>query len=195
MDVGLYFDLRNPQGKSGGWARTYGFVLEMCQEAERLGISSVWFTEHHGFDDGYLPQPLVFAAAVAARTSKLRLGTAILIAPFRDPLHIAEEAAVVDLVSEGRLELGIGAGYRHAEFEMFGVDRSSRLDSTTRAASELRRMWRDSQVTPDPHQDPVPLWLGFSGPRGAARAGRLGEGLLSVDPSLLAPYREGLISS
>lgn len=193
MEIGLYFDLRDPHGGSRGWARTYGFVLEMCQEAERLGIRSVWFTEHHGFDDGYLPQPLVFAAAVAARTSRLRIGTAVLIAPFRDPLHIAEEAAVVDLVSEGRLELGIGAGYRHAEFAMFGVDRSSRLAATTRAASELRTIWRGSQATPAPHQDPVPLWLGFNGPRGAAHAGRLGEGLLSIDPALLRPYRDGLV--
>src|SRR5258708_6520929 len=70
MKVGLYFDLRNPPRWRRSWSRTYGFTLEMCEEAERLGADSVWFSEHHLFEDGYLPQPLIMAAAAAARTRR-----------------------------------------------------------------------------------------------------------------------------
>ena len=112
MKVGLYFDLRNPREWPQDWSRLYGFALEMCEEAERLGLDSIWVTEHHLFDDGYLTQPLTFLAAVAARTTRVRLGTAIMLAPLRPAVQIAEEATVVDILSGGRLDLGLGAGYR-----------------------------------------------------------------------------------
>ncbi|MDQ1463513.1 MAG: hypothetical protein QOC73_454, partial [Actinomycetota bacterium] len=112
MRVGIYFDLRNPPAWRTSSSRLYGFTLEMCEEAELLGCESVWLTEHHLFDDGYLPQPLTFAAAVAARTQRMRIGTGILIAPLHNPVEVAEQAAVVDILSDGRLDLGIGAGYR-----------------------------------------------------------------------------------
>ena len=82
MNVGLYFDLRNPPAWAANTARLYGFALEMCEEADRLGVHSLWFSEHHMFEDGYLTQPLTFAAAAAARTRCARLGTAIIVAPF-----------------------------------------------------------------------------------------------------------------
>ena len=132
MNVGIYLDLRNPPPWKQDPARVYAFALELCEEAERLGAHSVWLSEHHGFEDGYLPQPLTFAAAVAARTARLRIGTAVLLAPLRDPAHIAEEAAVVDLVSDGRLELGLGAGYRVPEFEQFDADPARRYTTDRR---------------------------------------------------------------
>src|SRR5271154_6108597 len=119
MRVGLYFDLRNPPMWAQDAARLYGFTLEMCEEAERLGASSVWLSEHHFFEDGYLPQPLTFAAAIAARTSRIHIGTAILLLALRPAIQIAEEAAIVDILSNGRLELGVGVGYRVPEFEGF----------------------------------------------------------------------------
>ena len=122
MNVGIYFDLRNAPPWPQDPARLYGFTLELCEEAEHLGTHSVWLSEHHLFDDGYLPQPLTFAAAVAARTRRTRIGTAVLLAPLHHPVEIAEQVAVVDLVSDGRLELGLGAGYRAPEFELMGVD-------------------------------------------------------------------------
>src|SRR5579862_5551896 len=96
MNVGLYFDLRTRRELGHDPARTYGFVLEACEEADRAGIHSAWFTEHHSFPDAYLPQPLTMAAAVAARTRRLRVGTSVVLAPLRSPVQIAEEAAVVD---------------------------------------------------------------------------------------------------
>src|ERR1700730_6304561 len=108
MKVGLYFDLRNPPQWRQSPSRLYGFTLEACQEEERLGASSAWFSEPHLCEDDYLCAPLTSAAAVAARTRSIRLGTAIVIAPLHHPAEIAEQSAVVDLVSDGRLDLGLG---------------------------------------------------------------------------------------
>ena len=164
----------------------------MCEEAEHLGAHSVWVTEHHLFEDGYVNQPLTFAAAIAARTRRVRIGTAILIAPFRPAIQIAEEAAVVDILSRGRLELGLGAGYRVPEFDLFGADIKNRYVTTDRRVSEIRSIWADARHVPSPVQDPVPIWLGYAGPQGACRAGRLGAGLLVARPDLVEPYCRGL---
>jgi alkanesulfonate monooxygenase SsuD/methylene tetrahydromethanopterin reductase-like flavin-dependent oxidoreductase (luciferase family) len=192
MDVGLYFDLRNPPAWRRPWQRTYGFALEMAEEAERLGADSVWLSEHHLFEDGYLPQPLTMAAAVAARTRRVRIGTAVLIAGVRHPVHIAEEAAVVDAISGGRLDLGLGAGYRVPEFELFGADFGSRYLAVDNSVRAIRQMWARGELTPPPTQERMPIWLGYQGPAGARRAGQLGEYLLSLNHSSLEPYLEGL---
>ena len=148
MKVGVWFDLRNPPGWRQDPARLAAFTLELCEEAELLGADSLWFSEHHGFEDGYLPQPLTFAAAAAARTTRVRLGTGILVAPLRKTVQLAEEAAVVDLISGGRLELGLGAGYRVPEFELFGTDFAARYRILDQQVSELRRLWGDERPQP-----------------------------------------------
>lgn len=192
MKVGLYFDLRNPEPWARPWPEVYGRALDLVVEAERLGAASVWFSEHHLFADGYLPQPLTFAAAAAARTSRVRIGTAVLVAALRPAVLVAEEAAVVDQLSGGRLELGIGAGYSVPEYELYNADISKRYGLTDAAVTEIRRLLDDGIVTPPAAQNPFPIWLGYQGPQGAKRAGRLGVGLLSLDRTLLEPYREGL---
>jgi alkanesulfonate monooxygenase SsuD/methylene tetrahydromethanopterin reductase-like flavin-dependent oxidoreductase (luciferase family) len=192
MNVGIYFDLRNPPERATADEHLYGFTLEMCEEAEHLGCHSIWVSEHHRFDDGYLPQPLTLAAALAARTRTPRIGTAIVIAPLHHAAELAEQAAIVDIISAGRLELGLGAGYRVPEFELYGADPATRYAATDARARELRRLWDEGVVTPGPVQARPPIWLGYQGPKGARRAGRLGEGLLSIDPALVGPYREGL---
>ena len=112
MDVGIYLDGRNPPQWARPWPEHYARTLELVERAEALGAASVWLSEHHFFEDGYLPQPLTFAAAIAARTSTIRIGTAVLLAALRAPAQLAEEAAVVDILSNGRLDLGVGLGYR-----------------------------------------------------------------------------------
>lgn len=193
MKLGLYFDLRNPAPWARPWPEVYGRALDLVVEAERLGAASVWFSEHHLFTDGYLPQPLTFAAAAAARTSRVRIGTAVLVAALRPAALVAEEAAVIDQLSGGRLELGIGAGYSVPEYELYNADITKRYGLTDAAVAEIRRLLDDGIATPPAAQNPFPLWLGYQGPQGAKRAGRLGVGLLSLDRSLLAPYRQGLI--
>ena len=192
MNIGVWFDLRNPPGWRQDPARLYGFTLELCEEAERLGADSVWFSEHHGFEDGYLPQPLTFAAAAAARTTRVRIGTGVLVAPLRKTPQLAEEAAVVDIISGGRLDLGLGAGYRVPEFQLFGADLAERYRVLDEQVGELRRLWGAGGLTPAPVQDRLPIWLGYQGPKGARRAGRMGEGLLTVAPASWPPYRDGL---
>jgi alkanesulfonate monooxygenase SsuD/methylene tetrahydromethanopterin reductase-like flavin-dependent oxidoreductase (luciferase family) len=192
--VGLFLDLRNPPGWQRPWADHYRQTLEYVEEADRLGIGSFWLSEHHFFEDGYLTQPFAMLAAMAARTKTARLGTAIVLAALRHPQHLAEEAILVDLVSGGRLEIGFGAGYRVPEYEAFGADIARRYTLTDAAMAEVRRLLEEGGLTPPPIQQPIPLWLGYQGPQGAGRAGRLGVGLLSLDRRLLAPYQEGLAS-
>jgi alkanesulfonate monooxygenase SsuD/methylene tetrahydromethanopterin reductase-like flavin-dependent oxidoreductase (luciferase family) len=192
VKVGLVLDVRNPPAWERPWPGFYGSVLEGCEEADRLGIDSLWLTEHHFFEDGYLPQTLTFAAAIAARTRRARIGTAIMIPGLRPALDVAEQAGIVDLVSGGRLELGLGAGYRVPEFEAFGKDIGERYALLERSADEIKRLWEDGGFTPAPVQPRAPLWIGAHGPRGARLAGRLGAGLLSFSPKVLEPYRTAL---
>src|ERR1700679_193925 len=165
MDVGVYFDLRNPPQWRVDPARLYGFTLEMCEEAERLGAASVWTSEHHLFEDGYLTQPMTFLAAVAARTKRVRLGTAIMLAPLRAAAQMAEDTILVDLVSNGRVEIGLGAGYRIPEFQLFDADFAARYKTTDARAVELRSLFDDGKLTPAPVQKSLPIWLGYQGPK------------------------------
>ncbi len=142
MKLGLYFDLRDPPPWRRGWGAVYARALETAEQADADGIASLWLSEHHFFEDGYLPQPLVFAAALAARTKRARIGTAVLIAPLRSAVEIAEEAAVADVVSGGRLELGLGSGYRLPEFDAFGALPERALRATSKiAAAAFRSCW------------------------------------------------------
>jgi alkanesulfonate monooxygenase SsuD/methylene tetrahydromethanopterin reductase-like flavin-dependent oxidoreductase (luciferase family) len=188
--IGLYYDLRNPGGTRAN-AEVYAAALDRIAGAEALGLPAVWVTEHHGFADGYLPAPLTFAAAVAARTRTLRIGTGIVVAPLTHPQTLAEQAAVVDLVSGGRLELGLGAGWRAEEFTAFGAEHRTRYETLEHSARTIPELWASGAATPAPVQSPVPLWIGARGPRGAAIAGRTGAGLLWLEHDLLDPYLDG----
>ena len=190
--IGLYLDLRNPGRWARPWDQWYGWWLDLIDEADRRGIGAIWATEHHFFEDGYLPQPLTFLAAAAARTSQCRLGAAVVVAPLRPAVQIAEEAAVVDLLSAGRLELGLGAGYVRPEFEAYGADITNRYVETDARLVEVGRLLAEGWLTPPAAQRPVPIWAGYLGPTGAARAGRLGVGLLTLDRDSHAIYRDAL---
>ena len=129
MNVGLYFDMRNPPQWQTDWSRLYGFTLEMCEEAERLGAHSIWVSEHHLFDDGYLPQTLTMAAAIAARTKRVRIGTAILIAP----LHHGKNSG---------MSPGTDNGNRAGRFSLNAAtpSRASASCPSVRSASDSRRL-------------------------------------------------------
>lgn len=195
MRTGLYFDLRNPARWRQDPATLYRQFLAHCELAEELGIDSVWVTEHHGFDDDYLPAPLTLLAAVAARTRRVRLGTGVVVAPLHQPAEIAEQAALVDILSAGRLDLGLGAGYRPTEFALYDAAMRTRYTENDRRAHQVRELWRTGAVTPAPVQDRLPIWLGYLGPKGARRAGRLGEHLLSADARLWPTYRDALVEA
>ena len=192
MKIGLFLDLRNPAPWHRPPVQHMRDTIALVEQAEARGLGSVWLSEHHQFSDGYLTQPLAFACALAARTSRLRIGTAIMIAPLHHPAHLAEQAALADLISDGRIEVGLGTGYAPHEFELFGQGLERRYGRTDATAAELKRLLDDGVVTPAPVQNPFPIWLGYQGPQGAARAGRLGVGLLSLDRDNAAIYSDAL---
>jgi alkanesulfonate monooxygenase SsuD/methylene tetrahydromethanopterin reductase-like flavin-dependent oxidoreductase (luciferase family) len=191
-NIGLWFDVRNPPETRRSWSALYGELLELCEEADHLGAHSVWLSEHHLFDDGYLSQPFTLAAAIAARTKSIRIGTAVVLAPLRPAAELAEQSALVDVLSDGRFELGVGAGYRLPEFELYGADLQRRYVTTDQHVRDVRRLWQEPRMMPPPVQSHPRIWLGYQGPRGARRAGLLGESLLTVNPDSVAPYLEGL---
>lgn len=162
-----------------------------------MGAQIVWLTKHHFFDDGYLPQCWTLGAAIAARTEQIRIGTAVSQLPLHAAIETAEKVALVDIMSNGRVGPGFGVGYRRPEYEAFGSDFDLRYETFADGIQKLRTLWGEElgpcqQITPQPIQNPVPMWGGFRGPGGARTAGRLGLGLQWTDASLLAPYRAGL---
>jgi alkanesulfonate monooxygenase SsuD/methylene tetrahydromethanopterin reductase-like flavin-dependent oxidoreductase (luciferase family) len=197
---GLRFDLRNPEIAGTTMAERYAAALDMAEWADDLGFVVIVLSEHHGSADGYLPSPLAMAAAMAARTKQARIQIAALIAPFHDPLRLAEDIAVVDLVSGGRLDLVIANGYVPGEFEMFGCELSDRVKRTTETVATLKQAWtgapfefrgRTVQVTPAPAQPGGPkISLGGSGPAAARRAARIADGFLPSSPAIWDVYRE-----
>src|SRR5687767_1563233 len=118
--LGLRYDLRLPGADPQRRKAQYDAALEQCAWADNLGFGSVTISEHHGSPDGYLPSPIVFSTAVAMRTKNMFINLGALIAPLHDPVRLAEDLAILDLLSGGRLIVTIGAGYVEGEFEMFG---------------------------------------------------------------------------
>ena len=129
--------------------RIYGEVLDQIVLAEDLGFSSVWMAEHHFSDYGLLPHLGTFAAAVAARTSTIKLGTAVLVLPFGHPIRMAEEMAMVDVLSNGRLELGVGRGYQPQEFEALGVDQEHSQAIFDEYLEVMRLAWSSERFSFD----------------------------------------------
>jgi alkanesulfonate monooxygenase SsuD/methylene tetrahydromethanopterin reductase-like flavin-dependent oxidoreductase (luciferase family) len=195
--VGLVATLESSPGNTP--SVVYRELLEDAVLAESLGYDCVLVGEHHFLDDGYCPAPLTVAAAIAARTSSLRVGSCIAVLPLHHPIAFAEEAAVVDVLSGGRLVLGVGAGYRRREFEGYGVDhvaRGARTDAHLHAVLEAWSTSARHGVQPSPVQRPhPPIWVDAASPHGAARAARFGcdplfpPGPLALLRRQLAHYR------
>jgi alkanesulfonate monooxygenase SsuD/methylene tetrahydromethanopterin reductase-like flavin-dependent oxidoreductase (luciferase family) len=175
VKFGIWHDFRNPPRWHVPYGRLYAENLEQIAWAETLGYESVWVSEHHVTDDGYLPSVFPMLAAIAGRTTTMRLGSAIVLGPFQHPIRFAEDVAVLDQLSGGRLEVGLGLGYREREFELLGVPISERARRTEALIEVARRLWADGTVTPPPFQQPEPtFWIGGSVDAAARRAARLG---------------------
>lgn len=199
----MRFDLRNPAGTGTTMAERYEAALDMAEWADRHGFYTLVLSEHHGSEDGFLPSALTMAAAMAARTRRIRIRVAALVAAFHDPVRLAEDAAVVDNISRGRLDLVVGAGYVPSEFEMFGVDIKERVRRTVEAVRVLRGAWsgkpfehggRTVTVTPPPYTEGGPtLELGGSSEGAARRAARLGVGFMAADAEIWGFYRDEMV--
>jgi alkanesulfonate monooxygenase SsuD/methylene tetrahydromethanopterin reductase-like flavin-dependent oxidoreductase (luciferase family) len=195
VSAGIAVTFQNPRQWEIAWPDLYEETLAFVELAEELGIDQVWLPEHHFTEDGFCPSLMVAGAAIAARTERIRIGSKIAILPFHDPIRLAEDVAVVDNVSAGRVEVGLAAGYRKGEFDGFGIPHSERgrrmeegIELLTRGLAGERfsysgrfHSYGEVQVTPPPVQRPVPLWLGGRTPAAMRRAARFGAGLVLAD--------------
>jgi probable F420-dependent oxidoreductase len=202
LRFGLWYDFRNPPRWRREPERLYAGILDQIVRAEALGWHDVWLSEHHFVEDEYSPSLLPIAAAVAARTERIRIGTSVLLLPLHDPVRVAEDAATVDVLSNGRFELGVAAGYRRGEFEGFGVSLSERASRMNEAVPILRRLlagermsvegrhyrYSDLELHPRPVQRSLPIWIGGFSEPAARRAARLGDGYIAIGP--IAPLVE-----
>ena len=195
----MRFDFRNPAFAGTTTTERYEAALEMAEWADRLGCVAIALSEHHGSDDGYLPSPLPMIAAMAARTTAVRFNVAALIAPFHDPLRLAEDILVVDQLTKGRLDLIVAGGYVPDEFAMFGVPMRERAQRVTELVTTLRGAFtgepfeyrgRTVHLTPGPYGSGPSITLGGSSEVAARRAARLGVGFLPSVPEVWEHYRD-----
>ncbi len=209
LRVGVMYDCRRTPDSALSMTDVYAATIDQAVLADELGFDHVWFTEHHFLEDGYLPAFQPLAGAIAARTNNIRISTDIALLPLYHPIRLAEEMAILDHISNGRMELGIGMGYVPAEFKAFGVPLKNRVSMTEEGIDILRLAWGDGPFSyegkrytltdVDVHPKPVqpggpPLWIAAMSTPGAMRAARFGTHLLPQGKrsEVLDPYREAL---
>lgn len=196
--VHLKYECRHPEQFGIDRQAQYQQALEQIRWADQLGVTAINFCEHHGSEDGYLSSPMAFAAAGAAVTQNVRLRVNLVMA-YHDPIRVAEDLALVDILSGGRLELAVLGGYVPSEFEMFGRDLKQRGQLIEEGITLLRQAWtgepftwkgRTVRVTPKPIQNPPRILIGGGVPPAARRAARMAEGLVPMIPQAYEPYAE-----
>ncbi|MGD0075647.1 MAG: LLM class flavin-dependent oxidoreductase [Candidatus Binataceae bacterium] len=208
MKFGLMYDFRNPEPWRRPFPELYRATLDQIVRVDDLGYDNVWLTEHHFVDDGYNPSVLTTAAAIAARTSRVRIGTFVLLMPFHDPVRVAEDCAAVDIWSNGRFDFGVGQGYRAEEFAALCIPREERSARLAEGIDLIKRLWTEERVSfagrfnqvegltlaPKPVQRPhPPIWIGARTEKAVGRAARLGYHLLgTVGPDPAVPYVKAL---
>lgn len=191
--LGVCYDFRNPPDSGRSDRALYAEIMAQVQWLDGIGADLVWFTEHHFVDDGYLPSWVPVAGAMAAVTSRVSFGTDICLLPFNHPLRLAEDLAVLDNLSGGRVEVGVGMGYAPHEFRGFGVPVSRRVSLMDEGIEVLQRCFTgerfsyhgtryqfdDVRITPGYVQPGgPPLWVAAMSEAGALRAARFGTHFL-----------------
>ncbi len=191
IGVGL-FTGQIPKNSGRTFHQEYQDYLGLAREVERHGLDSAWVSEHHFSEDGYLPSLVLMLAAFAAVTERIELGTGVVLAPFHDPIRLAEDFAVADQLAGGRLVAGFGIGWRDEEFRAFNIDVSSRVQRMQEIVDVLRLAWNEERfsysgryygysdvaVTPKPARVP-PILIGGFVDEAIRRAGRIGDGYIS----------------
>jgi len=216
MQFGMLHLFENPIGKT-----EHTIVheqLTLMKAAEALGFDSVWPAEHHFSEYGYCASPALSLAAIASETKTLRLGTGIVVLPLNHPLRVAEDYALLDLMSDGRVDLGVGRGYQPSEFSRYGVEQTDTRKMFDEAIQVIQQAWTQEQVhfdgtyyqftnvpvRPKPLQHPhPPIWMACLSPETFRLAGQYGFHLLYGTVFGLPPdkaqerlrdYHEGLIA-
>jgi alkanesulfonate monooxygenase SsuD/methylene tetrahydromethanopterin reductase-like flavin-dependent oxidoreductase (luciferase family) len=192
VKFGYLIGFRNPRELSKlGDTDFYTAMFEQIEYLDRAGFDTIWTTEHHFVDDGYLSSVMPMLAAMAARTKRVKVGSFVLLGPFYHPLRLAEDAALIDVISNGRVRLGIGVGYRREEFDIFQIPRKERVRRTLETIEILKRAWtgerfdfegkhfnfKNARVLPKPVslKGPELLWGGMN-PESIKRAAKLDLG-------------------
>ncbi|OLF13913.1 hypothetical protein BLA60_01640 [Actinophytocola xinjiangensis] len=207
MKVGFTMDMRNPRGEP--WKQFWEDRLWLFREAEAMGFDYLMVQEHFFTKDGYAPSATVFLTLLAERTSTARIGSYTYVLPLHNAARLAQELALIDHLSDGRLDVTVGSGHRALEYVAFGHSPKTRPSRMEEGLQVLLKAWterpftftgryydlKDITVTPAPLQQPhPPLWVAATAPPAAARAGRYGANLhgASVDPAFHQAYRDGL---
>jgi alkanesulfonate monooxygenase SsuD/methylene tetrahydromethanopterin reductase-like flavin-dependent oxidoreductase (luciferase family) len=185
----LRFDMRLRDGFATA-PELYRAALEMAAWGEQHGAAIAMISEHHAASDGYLPAPLVLASAMAARTTRLPIQIAALLVPLHDPIELAEQMAVLDIIAGGRVSYICALGYRPEEYAMFGREIRQRGKRMEACLAAMKQAWRGEpfeyegrrvQVTPRPLTPGGPaLFMGGNAPEAVRRAARLGMGMLTM---------------
>lgn len=190
LSFGYLYDFRNPAPWRRPWAELYAETLDFIAWSETVGFEGAWVPEHHGAEDGYMPSPQVVLAAIAARTRTIRLGSAIALAPLYHPVRFAEECAVLDILSNGRLEMAAAIGYRRRETDAFGVDFTQRGRIFDEFLEIVRRLWagetvsfdgahftvKDAAIMPPAPRGQIPLYIGGFADKAMARVAKYADG-------------------
>src|SRR5262249_49443410 len=209
LRAGVVYDFRKPPDSGIETSTLYAEILEQVAWLDQLGLDLVWFTEHHFVDDGYLPSWIPVAAAMAARTRRVRFSSDICLLPFNHPIRLAEDLAVLDNLSGGRIDVGVGMGYAPHEFRGFGIPLPQRLSRTEEGLEVLRRCFAgerfsfhgkrydfdDVAIRPGYVQPGgPPVWIAAMSQGGARRAARFDCHLLPQGPreQVLDPWRDAL---
>jgi alkanesulfonate monooxygenase SsuD/methylene tetrahydromethanopterin reductase-like flavin-dependent oxidoreductase (luciferase family) len=184
VKFGLLFRPQDPPD-ARNLRRRWEDLLEAAVLAEESGFDGVFLPEHHMQADGYLPAPLIGASAIAARTRRVDIGTTIFLLPLYHPVHVAEEAAMLDVISQGRFILGCGMANFEPEFDLYGIPKRQQVSRFEEGIELIQRLWAGEELDFDGRRfqvkgriSPLPgnprMWLGAQSDVGARRAGRLG---------------------
>ena len=209
LRIGVVYDFRNPPDSGINNQDFYAEIMEQAVWLDGLGLDLIWFTEHHFIDDGYLPSWLPVAAAMAAQTKHVRFSSDISILPLYQPVRLAEDLAVMDNLSGGRIELGVGLGYVPSDFAGYGIPPKQRVSHTDEGLEILTRCFagerfsfegkryrvEDVIIKPDYLQPGgPPLWVAASSRAGALRAARFNTNLLPQGPyeTTIQTWRDAL---
>ncbi len=196
MDFGLLLIVRNPDEWRRPDHEVYRAHIERVVKGEQLGFTHAWTSEHHFSPGGWSPSQFPILTAIAQRTEKIRLGTYVFLVPLHNPIRAAEDAATVDIISNGRLDLGVGPGSHPMEFATFGIPFRERRPRMYEGLEIIEkcfyepgfsykgRFWNfeNVQMTTRPVQKRVPIWIAAIGPKALAEAGARGYNLASGGP-------------
>ncbi len=196
----------NPPPQQIPAARFYQHTITLAALAEQLGYHGVWTAEHH-FSDGYFSQQMLVLAAIAARTTRIRIGTYIVVLPLHHPIEVAEQAATLDAISDGRFDLGLGQGYYLDEFSAFEIPHKQRPSRLEEGLAIIRGLWQQDpfgfagrrfkfepiSLRPRPTSRELPMWVAALAPDAIERAARYGCHLAGAGSAeVIAHYEQCL---